>query len=548
MRRSTAKRRRVRRAGIVVVVALGVLVGLLALAAAAVAALTESFARGERIAAHVTIGGIPVGGMTAAEARSALEAQLAPAARAEVELVYPGGSLRLTREELGARYDLETALSQAQALGRESGLLDRLRTHWRLRQGGVDLPVPVEIDRGRLEAVITGLSPRVNREPRDAKISVDGDNRLHKTPGQSGLVLLVPETVAAVSRALQNGAANRVDLVVKQKPPNISAQDLADLQVVLAAYSTPYHTWQRDRTHNMALAIGKVNGTALKSGESFSLNNTVGERTVQEGYRSAPIFRDGRIVPDTGGGVCQVASTLYNVALLANLQVLERSHHSRPVWYCPAGRDATVYWGQHDLRFRNSLKHTIVILGEIRGDRLWAAIVGHADDDYDVELIRTNYARFGGGSQIIEDPTLPVGKRVVVQDGSAGARATLWIKVSKNGKQIRYEKLHDDYYPPKTHIVRVGVKPKTPPSGTAPPGGAAAPGGASPSGTKPGPGLQPGAKPPGGENGQKPPAANGDKPPAAPGNASPRPGRGAAATRATAAGRTQPPGVRVAER
>jgi vancomycin resistance protein YoaR len=504
---------------------------LLAVAGLAVAALAAGFARGGTIAPHVSVAGVAVGGMSADQAQAALERSLLPLTQTEVELAYPGGSVKLTREQLGLSFDLGTAVNSALAVGREPGLLARIATHWRLRSRGVDLPAPLSVDQPRLEAAVAALAPRVNREPRDAKISVNGSNTLDKTPGQTGLVLLVKQSAAALARDLQDLHTTRVDLAVKQKPPNISAEDLAGLQMVLAAYSTPYHTWQTDRTHNMALAIGKVNGTALKPGQEFSLNGTVGERTVEEGYRSAPIFKEGRVVPDTGGGICQVASTLYNVALLANLDVLERDHHSRPVWYCPMGRDATVYWGQHDLRLRNSLQHTIVILGEIRGDRLWAAVVGSAADDYDVELTVTNKATWGAGTQTIEDPSLPVGERVVENPGCGGARATLWMTVSKDGKQIKKVKLHDDTYEAQTRVVRIGVKPKAPPPPGAPPAGEEEPG------TAPGPGLAPapGSRPSPGAK----PAANGK----------PKPGASAAGTRpAVAHPRPRPAAVPAAVR
>ena len=255
----------------------------------------------------------------------------------------------------------------------------------------------------------------------------------------------------------------------------------------------------------MALAIGQLNGKVLQPGEILSANDTIGERTIAAGYRDAPIFRDGEVVDDTGGGICQVGSTLYNVALLANLEVLERDHHSRPVWYCPTGRDAALYWGQKNVRIKNSLTHPLMFLGEVRGDRLWAAIVGHASDKYEVELTVTGLSRIGAGRREIPDPTLPAGKTVVEKSGVAGARATLWCKISRGGKLIKKEKLHDDYYSPVSAVVHVGTKPKPPPPGTVPP---VPPGTVTP--LKPGgPGLKPGT------GGAQPPVTT-PQPPVAP--------------------------------
>jgi vancomycin resistance protein YoaR len=484
-RPSSGRRQPRRRAAIVAGVIVVSLVVLLLVAGLAVAALATGFASGDKIAPHVTIGGLAVGGMTAAQAQAALERGLAPFTAAQVELDYPGGSVTYTRDQLGVSFDLLQAVQQALTVGREPGLLDRLKTQWMLRSGaGQDLSAPVRVDEFRLESLLAALAPQVNRAPRDAKVSVNGNNELEKSPGQTGTALLVKQSAAALAQALRNPQTAHVNLVVKQQPPNISPEALAGLQTVLAAFSTPYESSQVDRTHNMELAITKVNGVALKPGQEFSLNQTVGERTVDDGYRSAPIFREGKVIPDTGGGICQVASTLYNAALLANLDVLERDHHSRPVHYCPAGRDATVYWGQHDLRLRNSLQHTIVILGELRGDHLWAAVVGNAADKYAVQLTVTNYSKWSGDTQTIQDSSLAPGQRVVDNPGCAGAKATLWEAVSQNGQLLKKEKLHDDVYEAETRVIRVGVKPQKP---TAPP----APQGLYPPDLTPGPGLAP---------------------------------------------------------
>lgn len=489
-----------RRAAVVVLLIIGALVAVLVLGAGAAAVTVSSFAAGDKIAPNVRLSGVEVGGLTPAEAQAALEREFLPQLPAEITLTYPGGAKAVRREELGCEADITAAVERALKIGREPSLLERLRTHWKLRQGGAEVMVALRVDEARLQATLAGLAPQVNREPKDARVVVSGET-LRKTPGQSGVKLLLAESAAKVQKALQDARTDQVQLVVKEVPPNISEKDLAGLDKVLASFETPYHTYQRDRTHNMRLAIGKVNGTVLQPGQEFSLNQWVGERTVQEGYRSAPIFRDGKVIPDTGGGVCQVASTLYNVALLANLQVLQRDHHSRPVWYCPTGRDAAVYWGQKDLRFRNSLSHPILLLGEIRGDHLWAACVGSAEDDYDVQLIRSGVATLGYGKVTKPDPTQPMGYKKVDNPGNVGARATLSWKVYKNGKLVKSGKLHDDYYAPVTRVVIVGTKPK-PGATTGTAGAATKPGlatgpaaGTGPARSKPGTGPATRSKP-----------------------------------------------------
>lgn len=449
---------------------------LLAAAAVTVTAVTSRFAHSQTLAPNLTIANIPVAGMTAGPAREALLREYVPTLPPQITLTYPGGSASVDRQELGARPALDETIAQAMQVGREANWLQRLRTHWRVRHHSLDIPVFMRVEEWPLQRTVAGLAEQVNREPKDAQVTIKPDDTLEKLPGQSGLTLQVADSIVRIAQALQEPTTREVALVVAEEPPNITAEDLAHLQVVLSAYSTPFHTYQRDRTYNLRLAMGKVNGTVLQPEEEFSLNQTVGPREQGEGYRAAIIFREGDTVPEIGGGVCQVASTLYNVALLANLEILERDHHSRPVWYCPVGRDATVYYGQKDVRFRNTLKHPIMILGEIRASRLYAWIVGHADDDCDVELIRSGYSQLGYGKKIIEDPNLPEGEKVVERDGYGGARATLTRQVYEDGKLVKTETLHHDYYVPQTRVVRLGT-------------------GAGPAGEEPSPTPAPGERP-----------------------------------------------------
>ena len=228
---------------------------------------------------------------------------------------------------------------------------------------------------------------------------------------------------------------------------------------MLGAYSTPYKSYMRDRTHNLKLATDILNETVVMPGERFSLNEVIGPRLTERGYRDAPIFVDGEVEPSTGGGVCQVATTTYNAALLANLRIAERHHHSRPVDYAPTGRDATVYWGQYDLKFVNSLGHPILILAHLADSRVHVKILGSRDDDYEVELYRTGLSRIPHERKEVPDPELEVGKTKVEKPGRDGWRVTVHRRVERNGEVVKDERMHTDYYAPQTGIVHNGAKP-----------------------------------------------------------------------------------------
>ena len=128
-----------------------------------------------------------------------------------------------------------------------------------------------------------------------------------------------------------------------------------------ASYAT-YYVNNANRTNNIKIASAAINGTVIMPGETFSFNQVVGRRTYDKGYKDAPVFVGGNKVENgVGGGICQVASTMFNTALYANVQITERSQHSMRVGYVPLGRDAAISWGSQDFCWKNNTNFPIKI-------------------------------------------------------------------------------------------------------------------------------------------------------------------------------------------
>ena len=156
---------------------------------------------------------------------------------------------------------------------------------------------------------------------------------------------------------------------------------------MLSTYSTRYSTRDRDRTTNLQLAASKINGTVLMPGETFSYNQVVGERTIAAGYKEAPIYVSGEVVDGLGGGICQITSTLYNVVLYANLEIVERSNHQFVPSYVTASRDATVVYGSIDFKFKNNRDYPIKLVCSVSGGIAKFDIYGlRTDNEYGVEI------------------------------------------------------------------------------------------------------------------------------------------------------------------
>ncbi len=155
---------------------------------------------------------------------------------------------------------------------------------------------------------------------------------------------------------------------------------------VLGSSDTPY-PYNPGRTTNLDLACKAIDGTILNPGDVFSFNDIVGERTAAKGYQAAIAFVNGTSTPEVGGGICQVASTIYHATLLADLNIVERLEHMYTVDYVPLGMDATIYWGSNvDFKFSNSTNNPIRIDAYLKNGKVHIGLVGTKESEYTVKL------------------------------------------------------------------------------------------------------------------------------------------------------------------
>lgn len=214
-----------------------------------------------------------------------------------------------------------------------------------------------------------------------------------------GLVLLLrgcsseeespkPKPAATRIETLHNG--NTVIVTETEEPVATSNEPVGT--DVLSRFSTDNYGGY-NRTINLQLACAAINGTVLQPNAIFSFNKIVGERTEEKGYLPASIYAAGDVKEETGGGICQVASTIYLVAMKSDMEILERHTHQFSVNYIPLGMDASIYWGEEDLKFKNTSGHPIKIYADVSGGCVNVSIVGtKKDTNYifmDHEIIET---------------------------------------------------------------------------------------------------------------------------------------------------------------
>ncbi|MBI3976017.1 MAG: VanW family protein [Armatimonadetes bacterium] len=429
---------------------------LVAAAGFSLAVARDAAAHRGRILPGVTINAIPVGDLTPEQARVRLEAVVAARLARTLDVRAGGPIASPTLADLGVRAEYDEAITAAYDLGREANLLRRLRTRWRLRRG-LDLPLRFTQDDGRIRAYVTALAATIASEPRDARVTVTDGEVVLTQPSTDGRVLDMAATVARIREAVAAEQA-AVQAVVAVTRPRFTTDDALAITTPVAAYSTRFVNIP-NRNHNIALAAGKLRGAVLLPGEVFSFNGTVGPRTPELGYLPAPVLLNTILVPGDGGGVCQVSSTLFNVALLADLAILERSNHSRPVAYLPIGRDATVVYGARDLRFRNTTGSPLLLWSTVRGRRLTITLYGPVSAARQVSLLVTDRREVPppAGTVTREDPELALGA-TVIDPPKPGYRVQTYRVVARDGVEAKREQITRSVYAALPRTIRIGTK------------------------------------------------------------------------------------------
>ncbi len=297
-------------------------------------------------------------------------------------------------------------------------------------------------------------------------------NEIHKEP-QDAYVSKNPTTVHAhvngvdlaisIEEAQEILAEDKEEYIIPLKitVPEKTIEDLGEeaFPDELSSYSTRYDPSNLNRSNNIEISAEKIDGTIIMPGETFSYNQTVGERTIAEGYKEAGAYAGGRVVQDVGGGICQTSSTLYNAALLANLEIVDRSNHQFLTSYVSAGRDATVSWGSIDFKFKNSREYPIKIEARAKNGVCEMSIYGIKEEtEYEVEIESNVLSYIPYTTKYENDSSLAEGKEVVEQSGYNGCTSEAYRVLKLNGEVVSRTLLSKDTYDPMTRIIRRGTK------------------------------------------------------------------------------------------
>lgn len=306
------------------------------------------------------VGGVDVSGGTEALALARLQKEHGNRLSQPLVLRLGAREFWATRAELGASLPLPVLLRAA-----------RLRA----RPGQPsDVALRYELDESIAQKYLQKLAPAMRREPQPI-----GDG----ATGRAGEELSIGGSLARVKAAVEGGGtsvellSSPIPFVPRPRPqPEVASSGDARFPIVLAECSTHFNARLEDRTENLRIAAREMNGTVVQPGEVFSANEAIGPRSTGRGFRAAHIFMGKKVIEGVGGGICQSATTVYNAAVGAKLPIVERHSHSLPVSYATPQNDATIYWGQKDMKFRNNTGAPILVRTFLKAGRFHAQILG----------------------------------------------------------------------------------------------------------------------------------------------------------------------------
>jgi vancomycin resistance protein YoaR len=318
------------------------------------------------------------------------------------------------------------------------------------------LRIDQEVAARRLDNIARGLA----RPPRNADFAVRGSGKVRVVPSRPGRELNLAATSAALLRAASQPTNRVAPIVVAEFAPRLTTADAQALKVErqLGSYSTLY-AGTADRINNLQLAIELLDGARIAPGETWSFNEFVGPRTAERGFRVAPVIMDGKYEEGVGGGVSQVATTVFNAAWEAGLKIPERHAHALYISRYPDGRDATVNYPDVDLKLLNDTPRWIVLKGSYDESGIVVRVLGGGPERR-VESIAGELTETGPPSTEREpDPTLYEGDRIVVFAGEPSREIRVERIVYQGGK-VLYRESWYTHYRDEAKLVREGTKPR----------------------------------------------------------------------------------------
>ena len=327
------------------------------------------------------------------------------------------------------------------------------------------------LNKEKVSEYLETLRPSIDVQPKDARFVVQSEKVEEFQASQSGILINVGKTYGDIDASFRDRnygtseITKAVNISVEITEPSIQISDLNSLGIVdiLGAGTSTFRDSHTNRIKNIANAVKRLNGILIKPGEEFSANKFAGPYTRENGFLPEMVIKGDRIIPEIGGGMCQIGTTLFRMAMNSGMPITERRNHSLVVGYYAdpvngnPGTDATLYEPDIDFRFLNDTGNYILLQTEIDYKKqmltftLWGKKDGRSGS-YSRPVVSKWIP--AGKLREIESDTLKPGERKC-QNAFRGAIASfVYTRITPQGEKI--EKVYDSVYRALPQICLVG--------------------------------------------------------------------------------------------
>lgn len=408
----------------------------------------------------VLVSGERVQGLTRANAEKKLAALPRFRPPEFLKVMAGGKQFDIRTSEIKYQYEIGSGVEKAFAYGSNEKFTRKVMLRLSALFKHPNFDIRSSFNRTTITQLLVIINKKILVKPKNAGI----DWKTFKVlPHVNGRRLDVNKSMALITSALAHYDGSRLSLPAAAVVPKMTTQKLSriDFKNPLSRYSTNFNEGKVNRSKNLRRIAQLVTGAEVIPGGRFSYNETVGDRTKENGFYLAPAIDEGQMVLSWGGGACQGSTTIFNAALLGGMTDFEWFPHSRPSHYVNPGRDATVSYGQIDLKFTNPLPESIYIFATATMGIMTVDFYSSYKPKYKIEIRSSWWGRFFPGEQVLVDKSLDPGKRIVISSGASGLQAALWRKyVYPDGRmqetQMSYKSRKILYYPGAKRIVHVG--------------------------------------------------------------------------------------------
>lgn len=373
------------------------IIGVLAIAAVAGVTLYLNSGTGtgpeSTFSDNVYVNGVSLMDMTMEDARKAMtkvEQDLASG----IKITVKAGDKTFDYGKDAFKYTFNTdeVLSQAKAYSEEKGIKTEPKEY----------EIKMTVDAGGCENIVKTVAEKVDAKAKNAEViefDPSADNMFTFAAEQKGIEVDQKDAVKALSDMIKGGNySGTVTAKITEVDPDYTESYLKENITKLSSFST-YSTNNSNGNENMRVSLAACNGSIINPGETWSFNECTGDSNLESnGYLPAGVIIQGRSETGVGGGICQSSTTIYNAALLCGMDVEERACHYYKSTYVDAGRDATIDYGNIDLKLSNPFKYQLFMKCWMDGTELNCEMYGLENPKFDeVDISTTDPSYFSNG-------------------------------------------------------------------------------------------------------------------------------------------------------